>query len=67
VLEIIRVVAAVELVLMITEALLPQSRRWLPLGGSHLAQIGLMFAVLLIGIDVAELFTRFGAFALPMA
>jgi hypothetical protein len=37
--------AALELLLVILEGVLPERyRRFLPLGGSHLAQIGFLFA-----------------------
>jgi hypothetical protein len=51
-----RAVAAIEFVLVIIEAMVPQSRAYLPLGGSHLAQLGLLFAALMIGIEVCGLF-----------
>lgn len=53
-LSLIRVVAALELLLVIIEALIPNTRRYLPLGGSHVAQLGVLFALLVFGVELVD-------------
>ncbi len=53
-LEIIREVAAAGLLLMLLEGLDPRLRRRLPLGGSHLAQLGLLFAATIFILESIE-------------
>ena len=52
-LEVIRLVLVVELLLIVAEACIPGSKRWLPLGGSHLAQVGACLVVAVVVIEIA--------------
>lgn len=51
-LALIEITAALELLLVILEGLIPSTRRYLPLGGSRLAQLGVLFATLLALIEL---------------
>lgn len=53
-LSIIRIVAAAELVLIVLEALVGPLKRYLPLGGSHAAQVGILFAFGFFGIELID-------------
>ena len=52
-----RLVASIELTLVILEGCLP-SAKFLPLGGSHLAQIGILFGLGLVACEWAECYRR---------
>jgi hypothetical protein len=58
-LEVVRAVAAIELFLTVLEALSPRFKRYLPLGGTHLSQIGVLFACLIVGIEFSALVGQF--------
>jgi len=44
--------AAIELLLVMLEGLLPRAAKMLPLGGSHLAQIGVLFGLAWVAVEL---------------
>ena len=54
------IAAAIELLLVIAEALFPPCRRFLPLGGTHIGQLGILFGG---AFALYELFDNIKAFA----
>jgi hypothetical protein len=50
----LRSVASIELLLVIIESCIPLSAKLLPLGGSHLAQIGILFGLGLVACEWTE-------------
>jgi len=53
------VLAAVGSLLIVLEALFPSCRKFLPLGGSHIAQIGILFGSLMAVLEVVRALTAF--------
>lgn len=57
----LNVAAPIGLLLVLLESLFPASRRALPLGGSHAAQIGILFGSVIASYDlVAAVLSLFG-------
>lgn len=54
----LRLVASIELALVILEGCVPLSAKFLPLGGSHLAQIGILFGLSLVAYEWTECYRR---------
>jgi hypothetical protein len=55
----LRLVASIELALVIVEACFPLSAKFLPLGGSPLAQIGILFGLGLVACEWTECYQWF--------
>jgi hypothetical protein len=53
-----RLVASIELALVILEGSVPLSAKFLPLGGSHLVQIGIMFGLGFVACEWIECYRR---------
>jgi hypothetical protein len=51
---IIEIALALELLLVALEGVWPATRRYLPLGGSHLAQIGLVLALAVATVQIGD-------------